>query len=66
MGGSNKATRLSYAPFWGEKLSMPSWFKREKMDTFNRHWKHRIGLEMIKIDHARRFGNNPSQKERDE
>lgn len=26
--------KLSFAPFWGEKLTMPAWYKRDKMDTF--------------------------------
>lgn len=34
----NKASLVSYAPFWGEKLTQPAWYKKEKMDKFYRHW----------------------------
>jgi hypothetical protein len=56
--------KLSFAPFWGEKLSMPAWYKREKMDTFQRHWNHRRGLEMLKQSHVIRFGTTPSEQAR--
>ncbi len=36
MGGFGRATTLSYAPWWGEKLSQPAWFKEEKIAKFNR------------------------------
>jgi len=28
----------SHAPWWGEKLTQPAFYKREKVDTFNRQW----------------------------
>ena len=55
----------SFAPFWGEKLSMPAWYKKDKMNKFYRHWNHRLGLEMIKMDHIRKFGSNPTEKQRE-
>jgi hypothetical protein len=60
------SNKHSYAPFWGEKLCMPAWYKRNKIPKFKRHWTHRRGLEMIKMTHIMRYGTNPSKKERDE
>jgi len=31
-------SKYSYAPIWGEKLSMPHFFKKDKMEKFYRHW----------------------------
>jgi hypothetical protein len=45
--GSSRAYALSYAPFWGEKLTQPHFYKAEKMPKFYRHWSHRLGLEAI-------------------
>jgi hypothetical protein len=36
LGGFGRATTLSHAPWWGEKLSQPAWFKDEKIAKFNR------------------------------
>lgn len=47
-----KAYTKSYAPFWGEKLTQPAFYKRDKMPKFYRHWGHRLGLESLKIKHA--------------
>jgi len=54
---------MRFAPHWGMKMSMPHFFKEEKIAKFNRHWMHRLGLEVIKIDHVRRFGYNPGQED---
>jgi len=48
----NKAHQQSFAPFWGEKLQMPAWYKKDKMERFYRHWNHRLGLETLKMEHA--------------
>jgi hypothetical protein len=48
----NKAFAYSYAPFWGEKLTMPHFYKHEKLPKFYRHWSHRLGLESMKIKHV--------------
>jgi hypothetical protein len=58
------AFKKSFAPFWGEKLQMPAWYKKEKMGKFYRHWSHRLGLEALKMEHATSYGANPSQEER--
>lgn len=34
------------------------------MDKFYRHWSHRLGLEVLKMNHAQRFGISPSEQER--
>lgn len=64
MDSGTKATLLSYAPFWGEKLSQPHYFKHDKMPKFQRHWQHRLGLEVIKMNHALTYGPNASDKQR--
>lgn len=51
-GGQTNAKFLSYAPQWGQKLSQPHYFKPEKIEKFQRHWTHRLGLEAIKAKHA--------------
>lgn len=56
--------RFSYAPYWGQKLSQPAFFKRDKIEKFNRHWSHRLGLEALKMRHAKQFGEDPSDRER--
>ena len=56
----NMNHKFSYAPFWGEKLSQPAWFNRDKMAKFNRHWSHRLGLETLKIKHAGQYGPHPT------
>lgn len=53
---------LSHAPFWGEKLSQPHFFKPEKIEKFNRHWQHKLGLENLKMKHAVLYGANPSEQ----
>jgi hypothetical protein len=46
------ATKAHHAPFWGNKLAMPSFYKEEKMAPFHRQWASRLGLEIIKMRHA--------------
>jgi hypothetical protein len=46
------ATKSNHAPYWGQKLLTPSFFKEEKMAKFKRHWEHRLGLETLKIRQA--------------
>jgi len=62
----SKQLTLSHAPFWGQKMSQPHFFKPEKVAKFNRHWNHKVGLENLKMKHAIVFGANPTpqQKER--
>ena len=64
MEPGNKSYALSYAPFWGEKLTQPAFYKAEKMPKFYRHWSHRLGLEALKIDHALKVGQNPSDEQK--
>jgi hypothetical protein len=47
-----KVNSRMHAPFWGEKLSIPSFYKEEKVKKFYRQWNIRIGLEKIKQRHA--------------
>jgi hypothetical protein len=54
------------APWWGEKLTMPHFYKREKMVKFYRQWNHRRGLELIKMRHAKKYGLYPTQAQLDE
>ena len=35
------------------------------MERFYRHWNHRYGLEMVKMDHAKRYGGNPTKQQRE-
>jgi hypothetical protein len=54
-----------HAPFWGEKLFTPAFYKEEKMDTFNRQWSTRLGLEIIKMRHAMfNRPNDPAQRQK--
>ncbi len=46
------ATKAMHAPFWGQKLFTPSFYKEEKLETFARQWKHRLNLEIIKMRQA--------------
>lgn len=38
------ATKATHAPFWGEKLFTPAFFKEEKLERFFRQWETRLGL----------------------
>mmetsp|Transcript_17828 Transcript_17828/g.30238 ORF Transcript_17828/g.30238 Transcript_17828/m.30238 type:complete len:288 (+) Transcript_17828:288-1151(+) len=58
----NKLTK-THAPWWGHKLMGISFYKREKMDKFFRHWDHRIGLDLLLRIQARRYGPNPTDLE---
>lgn len=64
MQSGSKAYTLSYAPFWGEKLSQPHFYKAEKMPKFYRHWSHRLGLETLKINHALSYGPNATDAQK--
>jgi len=46
------ATKSMHVPFWGQKLFTPAFYREEKLETFNRQWGARIGLEIIKMRHA--------------
>lgn len=46
------ATKANHVPHWGQKLFTPAFYKEEKMETFNRQWEARLGLEIIKMRHA--------------
>jgi hypothetical protein len=61
---ANKAWAYSYAPFWGEKLTQPHFYKHEKLPKFYRHWSHRLGLETMKMKHAIQFGSTPTDEEK--
>ena len=34
---------------------MPHFHKAEKLEKFERHWQHRLGLEALKKEHVERF-----------
>lgn len=51
------ATKAVHAPFWGNKLFTPSFYKEDKMGTFMRQWSARLNLEIIKMRQA--ITNNP-------
>lgn len=63
--GNNRAYLDSHAPFWGHKLAMPHHFKREKLEKFYRHWNHRLGLEILKMQQVRKYGLHPNEKQRE-
>ena len=42
-------------------LMMKSFYKREKMDKFFRHWAHRQGLETLKKMHILQYGHYPTE-----
>lgn len=46
------ATKATHAPFWGQKLMTPSFYKEDKLPKFYRQWESRLGLEIIKMRHA--------------
>lgn len=60
----NRAFKLSHAPFWGEKLTQPHFFKEEKLVKFYRQWGHRKGLEALKMKHAMMYGHNPTDSQK--
>jgi hypothetical protein len=62
MDGGSKAENLTHAPFWGEKLSQPHFYKADKMPKFYRHWDHRRGLEALKVSHAIKYGPNSTDQ----
>lgn len=64
MEPASKAYSYSYAPFWGEKLTQPHFYKAEKMPKFYRHWSHRLGLEALKINHALAVGGSPTDAQK--
>jgi len=63
-GGKARAGIDSFAPIWGHKLAMPHFYKREKLEKFERHWQHRLGLETLKMKHAVNFGYTPTEQQR--
>lgn len=46
------ATKATHAPFWGQKLMTPSFYKEDKLPRFYRQWESRLGLEIVKMRHA--------------
>lgn len=44
-----EASTKSNAPYWGNKLQTPSFFKEDKYDKFIYQWGIRLGLEAIKM-----------------
>lgn len=52
------ATSANHVPWWGIKLSTPAFYKDEKMQKYLRQWSLRLGLEQIKIRHARTMRPN--------
>lgn len=47
--GQTTAFQDSFAPWWGQKLMIPAFYKRDKMEEFYRQWSIRQGLEVLKI-----------------
>jgi len=47
-----EASQKTHAPFWGEKLLTPAFFKEEKMEKFYKQWDMKLGLERIKMRQA--------------
>jgi len=47
------ATKANHVPFWGLKLSTPAFYKDKKLEKYAKQWKLRLGLEQIKLRHAR-------------
>lgn len=47
-----ESTKLTHAPFWGQKLMTPAFYKQEKLPRFYKQWTSRLQLEMIKMRHA--------------
>lgn len=63
------ATKSNHVPHWGQKLFTPAFFREEKMETFQRQWDARLGLEVIKIRQAmtNRVGDiNQRKKQKEE
>jgi hypothetical protein len=48
----DRAFSHSYAPFWGEKLMTPAFYKEDKMKRFMFQWNLKIGLQALKIKQA--------------
>jgi hypothetical protein len=46
------AAKANHAPYWGQKLITPSFYKDEKLEKFFRHWDTRLGLELLKMQQA--------------
>lgn len=59
-----RAFKNSHAPFWGEKLTQPHYYKEEKLVKFYRQWGHRKGLEAMKIKHAMMYGKAPTDAQK--
>ncbi len=54
------AAKANHAPYWGQKLLTPSFYKDEKMEKFMRQWESRLGLEFVKMRQA--LAANPNDK----
>lgn len=59
------ATKAVHAPFWGNKLFTPAFYREEKLAPFMRQWSHRLNLEVIKMRHAisNRAGDTNQRKQ---
>lgn len=42
----------SNAPWWGKKLMIPTWYKKDKYQKFLKQWEIRKELEALKMDQA--------------
>ena len=54
------ATKATHAPFWGNKLFTPAFYKEDKMERFMRQWSSRLDLEVLKMRQA--ITNNPGDQ----
>lgn len=58
------ASKSNHVPFWGLKLSVPSFYRDQKLARYMRQWRLRIGLEHIKLRHAKTMRPNDPQQMR--
>lgn len=57
------ASRANHVPFWGLKLSTPAFYKDHKLQRYFKQWSLRLGLEQIKLRHAKIMRpNDPAQQ----
>lgn len=47
-----ESTKQTHAPFWGQKLMTPAFYKAEKLPKFYNQWTMRLKLEIIKMRHS--------------
>ncbi|CDW76795.1 UNKNOWN [Stylonychia lemnae] len=58
------ASTKSHAPYWGNKLQTPAFYKDDKFEKFLYQWNIRLGLEQIKMKHAATFVKGDKQQQK--